>query len=484
MSLVMAVPSSPVDRLLLPIDPRAPAGLFDSENETFQAIDQEMVKLGGLQTASIDWSFVEEASCQYLERSCKHFRIAAHLSAAWLRNPGWGEWGNTARLLAGMVQAYWEPGYPKPGPTGFIGKRRLVERVANRLAETLPKLERGSYSPAAAQLAQNALAQLQQGPAQLADAGLGELQRLLALYLECANEPQRCAAPMAAVEVEPAPVQAVISAVRPSSASDNPRETRRALLSMADLANQHDPYDPVGYQLRRFAMWAHIDAAPNCQPNNRTQLLAIPPELSSGYVNAMAGKAVELGLLKRIETSVAASPYWFRGSFMAASVASRLAMDEVAEGIRSATARFAQRLPALQQLCFSDGSVFMDEQTFAWLKSTPEAANAGGCAQAFAELRKQLLSQLEAGGVEPVLFHLQSLQRDLRTPRERCHTTLIAAELLAARGMPWLAQDLYAGIARLMQETTADAWEPDVFRLLQQPAARPAQADHDKGQKP
>ena len=66
MSLVEEVTAEDVARLLAPIDAQNPAGLFDVENETYQAIDQEMVKLGGLQEPSIDWAYIEEASRQYL----------------------------------------------------------------------------------------------------------------------------------------------------------------------------------------------------------------------------------------------------------------------------------------------------------------------------------------------------------------------------------------------------------------------------------
>lgn len=86
MPVVAQVSEGKLTRLLAPIDPAVPAGLFDVEDETYQAIDQEMVKLGGLQEAMIDWVYIEEASCQYLSQQCKHLRIVAHLSAAWLRS--------------------------------------------------------------------------------------------------------------------------------------------------------------------------------------------------------------------------------------------------------------------------------------------------------------------------------------------------------------------------------------------------------------
>lgn len=491
MSLVAEVNAQEIARLLAPVDAQAPAGLFDVEDETYQAIDQEMVKLGGLQESSIDWAYIEEASRQYLGQQCKHWRIAAHLSVAWLRSQCWQRWGFSLVLLAGLVDQYWEGSHPKPGPKGFLGKRKLVVLMLNRLIEALPRLDRFTYSPAHAATAQDALQRLQrqQAAVQLDEALLGELERLLGKHTELANGVGESPAALttasvktASTSTKPAPLAEVIAKPMPRVSLGNERESRRAVLTMAELINQQDPYDPTGYQLRRFGLWAHIQAAPQTRQGNRTELMAVPQDIAGDYEEAIAGTAIDTALLLRIEKSLTACPYWIRGSFLAATAATRLAMGEVAEAIRAATARFVLRMPALQQLCFSDGKVFVDDQCLAWLKGAQGVSGQGAAAQEFVSLHEELVSQLETGGVEPVLLRLQGLQADFHAPRERCHTTVIAADLLAARGVSWLARDLCAGVARTMQETTASAWEPEVFQRLQQYATPPMQAERNKEQ--
>lgn len=486
MPVVAQVSAAEVARLLAPIDPAVPAGLFDVEDETYQAIDQEMVKLGGLQHASIDWVYIEEASRQYLSQQCKHLRIVAHLSAAWLRSGCWERWGFSLALLAGMIECYWEPAHPKPGPKGFLGKRKLVGLVVSRLVEALPRLDRFTFSPTHAAAAQAAFNHLQQqGAAQLEAAVLDELGRLLRKHIELANGVGEGAIPKApAASVKPAPLADVIATPASHLSMGNERETRRAVLAMAELINQQDPYDATGYQLRRFGLWAHIQAAPPARQGNRTELMAVPLDITRVYEEAIASTSFDPALLQRIEKSVTACPYWIRGSFLAATVAARLAMGEVAEAIRCATARFVQRMPALQQLCFSDGTVFVDDQCLAWLKGTQGPSEQSSTSHEFGGLREELVSQLETTGVEPVLLRLQGLQAGFRAPRERCHATVIAADLLAARGVSWLAQDLCASVAQTMQQTTASAWEPEVFQRLQQYATSPALAVQDKDQEP
>ncbi|WP_343737932.1 type VI secretion system ImpA family N-terminal domain-containing protein, partial [Achromobacter sp.] len=65
-------PTLDLDAILSPISPHQPAGEFDEEDNAYQGVESEMMKLGGLQEATIDWSYVDSASRQYLESQCKH----------------------------------------------------------------------------------------------------------------------------------------------------------------------------------------------------------------------------------------------------------------------------------------------------------------------------------------------------------------------------------------------------------------------------
>lgn len=487
MPLVAQVDARELARLLAPIDAQVPAGLFDVEDETYQAVDQEMVKLGGLHELSIDWAYIEEASRQYLAQQCKHLRIAMHLSVAWLRGRCWEHWVYALALLAGLVEHYWESAYPKPGPTGFLAKRKLVALMINRMIETLPRLDGVTYRPDHAPAALDALHRLlsQQAAAQLDPALLGELERLLEKHTLQASGAGKAAIPSGSTQppaaaIQPVPLAEVIAPPTPRAARGNEREARRAMLIMAEQITQQDPYDPTGYQLRRFGLWAHLQAAPQIRQGNRTELMAVPRDIAGDYEDAITAKAVDAALLLRIEKSVTACPYWIRGSYLAATAATEMAMGEVAHAIRVSTARLVLRMPALQQLSFSDGQAFVDDQCLAWLKGSAEAPDHGAPFQEFGSLRDELVGQLETGGVEPVLLRLQAMQTALGAPRERCHTTVIAADLLAARGIGWLARDLCAAVARTMQETAASAWEPEVFQRLQQYAAPSMQVERIK----
>lgn len=474
MSVVANMSTDEITLLLAPIDAQLEAGLFDVEDETYQAIDQEMVKLGGLHEISIDWPFIEEASRQYLSRQCKHFRIAGHLNVAWLRTGSWVTWCQALELLAGMVERYWQSAHPKPGPTGFLGKRKLVGVALKRLIDALPHLDRFSYSPTNAEVAQRTVASLLQlgGSLQLDVDALNELERLLVKQAESsAGVSHRHPTESADSKMTAPSLSETFLPPKTSISLGNARETRSALLGMAEFINQQDLYDPTGYQLRRFGLWAHILAAPSVKREHRTVLTAVPLHIAMGYEEAISNGAIDPVLLLRVEKSVTASPFWIRGSYLAASIASRLAMDEVTEAIRAATARFVRRLPALEQFCFSDGTAFIDDQCLAWLKGAQSQTSQNKVSAEFHSLHEELLGQIQSDGVESVLLRLQAMQSAHSSPRERCHRTVIAADLLADRGVSWLAQDLCASVAQTMQTTSAQVWEPEVYQKLAQYAA-------------
>lgn len=463
MSLVIDVPADTVKLLLTPIDPEQLAGHFDVEDETYQAIDQEMVKLGGLRESDIDWAYIDEASREYLCTQCKHWRILGHLQVLWLRTRQWARWADALELVAGMVELYWDSAYPKPGPTGYLNKRKLVQRLLADLGQVLPTLERSSFAPAYQAAAGLALAKLQRcvESARLDPAPLDALQRQLDKYSEpvVATAPVRTATSGSVLE------SAFFPSPKPQAPS-NEREQRRAVLNMAEQINQQDPYDPTGYQLRRYGLWSHLRTAPPITRDRRTELTAVPKDIVDGYQDALNHNALDPNLLLRLEKSVCASPYWLRGSYLAARVASRLAMEQVADAIRQTCERFVCRLPALLELCFSDGTPFVDAQTQAWISGADQAQTTGSPVQEYASLREELTTQLNTEGVEVVLLRLQDLHASHDAPRQRSYATVIAADLLASRGLSWLADDLCASVARLMRDTTAQRWEPELYRKV------------------
>ncbi|KVF18580.1 type VI secretion system protein TssA [Burkholderia cepacia] len=467
MSLVKLLAPLDLDTLLAPIDPRQPAGVFDEEDDAYQGIDHEMVKLGSLQEATIDWPYVDEAAQHYLCSQCKHLRIAGHLLTARARTRSWRGWAEATGVLAGMVERYWETSYPKPGATGYLAKRRLVGQLLERLSDSLAALENTGYGEEFYKAGQAALDSLQRSAesAQLDVPTLSRIEGLLRQKAEALRAPELAGAKLDTPVRGDVLSDAFFTPALPTPG--NEREGRKSLLAAAEIINQQDPYDPTGYLLRRFALWAHLTNAPSARKHHQTELMAVPADVAEGYAEALIANAVDPALLQRVERSVTTSPYWLRGSYLAAGIARRLEMPLVAEAIRQATERFVTRLPALGKLEFADGRPFVDGETQAWISGAQASGATSAAGHDYAAVRDELHSLLEAQGVESVLRRLETIQQEATDLRHRCHVMAIAAELLQPRGLTWLADGLFVRAYQSMQNASAPEWEPNLFSLLQ-----------------
>lgn len=470
MSLVTSLDSKRIDAILEPVTPQNPAGLFDEEDEIYQEIDQEMVKMGGLHEARIDWPYVEEQSERYLSNQCKHLRIAGHLITAWLRRKDWSGWVESTELLSGMIAQYWETCYPKPGAKGFPGKRKSVNLILERLYAALDALDPASYSKEMLARSDNALSRLIEMAAETR-LDQAQLERLLDRMRKASGQatfPQPPQPQRSAQDTGGHALNTDFFTTASSLPLGNERESRRTLLTIADHINQQDIYDPSGYQLRRFALWGYINSAPMIKRDNRTELQCVPQDIVETYLEALNSNHIDPQLLQRVEKSAVSSPFWIQGSYLAASIASRLEMKEVAAAIRQSTQRFVRRIPLLIELQFHDGRPFVDAVTHDWISGPePNAAPVAAVVE-YSGLREELTEQLEQEGVEVVLQRLQQMQTSFKSPRQHCHATVIAADLLSARGLTWLAKDLYTTVARTMSDIPACEWEPDLYGHLQQ----------------
>lgn len=470
-----------IEALLLAVPGERPEGTFDEDHALYQSIEQEMVKVGSLRAATIDWTLVENASRQYLREECKHFRVVTHLCAAWWRRESWRDWLASLELVTGMAERYWATAHPNAGARGMQAKRRQWGTLVERLGGALKALPPAGYDDALQARAKTALERLERAETEhgLTPASAARLREALAHRVEPARrapyEPARPEAHLAASH----------DAVGPgffTSRSDSPigdeRETRRLYLRIADYINQQDAYEPTGYLLRRHALWSQIHGTPPVKRERRTELMNVPDGIATEYRDMIASGALSPALLLRIEKSVSASPYWLRGSFYAATVAQRLEMPTVAMVIRTAVERFVRRLPTLRDLAFSDGAPFLDDETFDWVSGMRDTTPRGATAT-LAGLQGELQSEQLAGqGVEAMLRHLQSMQTTASPPRDRHLASIAAADVLDARGLTWLARDLYAGVAEEMRRRTASEWEPDVFDYVR------ARGNHEAGSPP
>ncbi|GEK47863.1 type VI secretion system protein TssA [Halomonas pacifica] len=459
---------SHLEPLLAPLATRPEAPPLD-ELADFAWLDEEMMKIGSLQHGEMDWAGAEARAARLLAEAGKDLRVLGHLLHCLQHDASPRRFTLSLELLAGSLAAWWESAAPYAGPRGARARPKLFAQFTQRAV----KLAGGLRFTQAAQHdeALTALAALHDAAAarELPLGALEELQRELQRLAPGQSADQgEAAKPAGAGTAAPA-------AAPPPAAPEarleagNERGNRQALLAMADFLNDQVPDEALGYRLRRHAVWGSIQSLPAARDDGRTELAPIAADRAADYREALA-RGGDAALWRRIETSLALSPYWLEGHRLSAGLAERLGHPRCAEAIRDEAARFVARLPGLEALRFNDGSPFVDDDTRRWLQPAAAPAMAGGGAggdpwQAGLEEARERLAE---GDLAAALAGLDQGLAAAQAPRDAAYWRLASADLLHEAGLAALASQHYRAVQQSIAGIGLEAWEPALLARLEE----------------
>ncbi|WP_429167695.1 type VI secretion system protein TssA [Aeromonas rivipollensis] len=461
-------------RLLTPLPDEQIRGAVLADEPRWDYVETELVKLGSLAHGQVDLNAVAEACLGLLESRTKDMRVLAQLLRC-LQHPAKATpMGAALSLLEAWIQAYWLLAWPGNASQ----KQRLMVQIVKRFEGALPRV---SDSASAAELAQ-LLAQAEQ----LERVWLalcpdkGELLDPLLMGLKRAQR-QQVAQAQADAGVLPGSSAVVATAAATGMAgsmvlsgstkgsgveidSSNDRAWRQTQLKVADLLIERQPEAAVGYRLRRHAIWAGITTPPMVARDNKTQLAPMSVDMVDEYRAAMS--TPEQGLWQRIEQSLTLAPYWFEGHRLSAEVAQKLGFAAVAKAIAEELDGFLQRLPALRDLAFSDGSPFLSPECGRWL----QPVRGGGGGEGESCLAEEIAQRHGEQGVAAALALLDERMAQMKEPRDRFHAQLVQAELLAQEGMEALARQHYQHLWQEASRLGLSHWEPGLVSRLESQA--------------
>ncbi|WP_342058041.1 type VI secretion system protein TssA [Aeromonas sp. OTU364] len=461
-------------RLLAPLPDGQVSGAVLADEPRWDYVETELVKLGSLAHGQVDLNAVAEACLGLLESRTKDMRVLAQLLRC-LQHPAKATpMGAALSLLEAWIQAYWLLAWPGNASQ----KQRLMVQIVKRFEGALPRV---SESASAAELAQ-LLAQAEQLErvwlARCPDKG--ELLDPLLMGLKRAQR-QQVAQAQADASVQPGSSAVVATAAATGMAgsmvlsgstkgsgveidSSNDRAWRQTQLKVADLLIERQPEAAVGYRLRRHAIWAGITTPPMVARDNKTQLAPMSADMVDEYRAAMSSP--DQGLWQRIEQSLTLAPYWFEGHRLSAEVAQRLGFAAVARAIAEELDGFLQRLPALRDLAFSDGSPFLSPECGRWL----QPVRGGGGGEGESCLAEEIAQRHGEQGVAAALALLDERMAQMKEPRDRFHAQLVQAELLAQEGMEALARQHYQHLWQEASRLGLSHWEPGLVSRLESQA--------------
>ncbi|SDM16871.1 type VI secretion system protein VasJ [Modicisalibacter muralis] len=462
---------------LAPAEAGQPAvGRCIDDEPDYAWLDEEMMKVGSLRHAEVDWPGAEKRAVRLLGESGKDLKVLGHLLHCLQQDGDAVRFALSLQLLSGALNGWWNDAWPFQGLKGARGRSRLFAQFSQRANKLAATLDFSGGAEAERQACQQAC----DATIDAAEARELPLDDLKALRRTLDDTPSRTS-PAGSASNQPAATQDNASATATASVVDtarvpevrlesgNERGNRQALLKMADFLNDQALGEPLGYRLRRHAIWHGIHALPASRDGQRTELAPVSADRAADYRERLA-RGADSALWQRIEASLAVGPYWLEGHRLSAEAADALGYPRCAQAIREETARFVARLPGLEALSFNDGTPFVDGATGEWLDNAP-AGSAGATNDSngepwqvgLEEAREILVEQ----GLQGALGVLDAGLARARSPREHAYWRLASAELLNEVGLETLAQQhcqaLYHGLA----DIDLAHWEPALLARLE-----------------
>ncbi|GHC16231.1 type VI secretion system protein TssA [Aidingimonas halophila] len=450
------------------------------DHEEYAWLDQEMLKVGSLQHGTIDWQGAENCAATLLAEQGKHLKVLGHLLHCLQREGDGMRFALSLRLLSGVLERWWHLAYPFAGPRGAKGRARLFQQLTQRasvLAQHIDFTAAGDEYKACCD-AVDALVDQADGNG-LPVSSLHELRRLLATAeprdMEVTQDTSPSSPPrQGAASSTHTPAAAAADMSKLALESGNDRANRQTLLKLADHLNEQAQGEPLGYRLRRYAIWHGIHAPPPSRDGGATELMPPSADRVADYRDAVASGITPEGggyqWWQRIEHSLAVSPYWLEGHRLSAEVAIMLGHERCAESIRDELHRFVRRLEGIDALMFNDGTPFMDEATRQWLASSPDermqsVSHAGGdpWQEAFEEARRRMNND----GLAMGLAVLEEGLDGARSPRDDAYWRLASADLLHEAGLHALAKRHYQALYQTLSDIDLSRWEPGLLSRLE-----------------
>ncbi|MDN6319603.1 MAG: type VI secretion system protein TssA [Marinobacter sp.] len=471
-----------VEQVVTPLEGEAAAGKALGEDDALGFLEDEIMKIGSLAHADIDWSKVESESLKILSARSKDLKVLGFLLIALQRGGDGERFALSLYLLNGVLDAWWEEGWPYPGDKGKRARKMMFTQMLQRASKGVQGISFDVSVGDGRSFCLEVLAKLETQAQQrgLPDDALADLKRAVAKLAQ----PQQAAASSekgsgaASASSSDTVGDSAKASTTPSATTVNPslgaltldpsneRATRQSLLKVADMLTETEPERPLGYQVRRYAIWQNITSIPPTRDGKRSDLAAVSADRVAEYREALE-KSPDQALWQRVEQSLSVSPFWLDGHWLSASVASALGCDSCADAIRAAAGEFVEKLPQLAELTFNNGTPFLSPDAQDWLWSAPASKQSNGSASPWEQAYDKARELAAQKGLAPAMQLLEEGLAQAREPREQFYWRLASAQLMKEAGLVSLATRQVQDLQQQVGGLAIEDWEPALLKQLE-----------------
>jgi len=466
-----------VEQVIAAIPGESGTGDSLADDSVLEFLEDEVMKVGSLAHNDINWSKVESEALKLLADRSKDIKVLGFLMLGLQRGGDGERFVLSLYLLHRVLDSWWENAWPFPGAKGQRARKMLFTQMLQRAVKSVEGLNFDASVGDGRQFCLDLLAKLDDQAKQqdLPDDPLFDLKRAVEKLPKQdqgatpSSSPGVSAAEVGQAQPDRQPATNAASASLGSLTLDpgNERATRQSLLKVAELLTGTEPDNPLGYQVRRYAIWQSITSLPPTRDGKRTDLAAVSADRVAEYKEAL-DKAPDNGLWQRIEQSLSVSPFWLDGHWLSARAAQALGHNDCAEAIREALKTFVERLPQLTELTFNDHTAFLSEDAADWMYTVPASAKgSGGGTSPWEQALDSAVELARQNKLPAALELLEQGLGDAREPRERFYWRLAITKLMKEAGLKAMAAQQIQDLQGQVQGLVLEDWEPGLIKQLE-----------------
>ncbi|MEF2506375.1 type VI secretion system protein TssA [Vibrio mimicus] len=450
-----------------PISSSHPVGERLVDHPLFDFIEDQMMKVGSLSHASVQWDEVEHSTLKLLGEQTKDIKLLVYLLQCLHNQMTPPRFITSFVVMSEFLNQYWTESYPAPGARGNLPRRKFFSQIVQRFAAAVDKLDFHRFDEADRQALESAVGEWQQA---IEKQGLSsDLVESVVIRIQAelkrAEQQHQAKVQSAKNEMPSETAHSAAASMVVDNSSD--KAAKQTLLKVADFLAEQEFGIALSIRLRRFAVWGSITSLPDHKPDGETLLRGMQADRVKDYQDQL--RHPDLALWRKVEQSLTMAPYWFEGQWMSYTIAQQLGKSDWCQAIAEETQNFLRRLPSLLELKFKGGEPFVSDSAKEWLANVGETQSLAGKSVGgdWQEKRKEAFQLAKEGGIAVALSMLNDGLVSAIEPRDKFYWRLLSADLLRANHLDAMAGEQYQTLLAQVTTLSVPEWEPSLVEQIQ-----------------
>ncbi|AMG01855.1 type VI secretion system protein TssA [Vibrio mimicus] len=450
-----------------PISNSHPVGERLVDHPLFDFIEDQMMKVGSLSHASVQWDEVEHSTLKLLGEQTKDIKLLVYLLQCLHNQMTPPRFITSFVVMSEFLNQYWTESYPAPGARGNLPRRKFFSQMVQRFAAAVDKLDFHRFDEADRQALEAAVGEWQQAVEK--QGLLSELVESVVIRVQAelkrAEQQHQAKVQSAKNEVPSETAPSAAASMVVDNSSD--KAAKQTLLKVADFLAEQEFGIALSIRLRRFAVWGSITSLPDHKADGETLLRGMQADRVKDYQDQL--RHPDLALWRKVEQSLTMAPYWFEGQWMSYTIAQQLGKSDWCQAIAEETQNFLRRLPSLLELKFKGGEPFVSDSVKEWLANVGETQSLAGKSVGgdWQEKRKEAFQLAKEGGIAVALSMLNDGLVSAIEPRDKFYWRLLSADLLRANHLDAMAGEQYQTLLAQVTTLSVPEWEPSLVEQIQ-----------------